>query len=86
MNKKIHPLSAAGFLLLLVAGLNWGLVGLFDFNMINSIFGKVPLLERIIYVVMGLSAIVIILEVVHRVSISGHQKPAHSENHNLFHI
>lgn len=44
-------------ILLVVGGLNWGLVGLFDFNLVTLIFGSLPALERIVYVVVGLAAV-----------------------------
>ncbi|MBN1827265.1 MAG: DUF378 domain-containing protein [Candidatus Eisenbacteria bacterium] len=45
-------------LLLIVGGLNWGLVGLFHFNLVAAIFGGAAApVARVIYVVVGLSAI-----------------------------
>lgn len=44
-------------ILLVIGGLNWGLVGLFNFNLVNFIFGSLPILERIIYVIVGLAAL-----------------------------
>ncbi|EPX85186.1 hypothetical protein ruthe_01778 [Rubellimicrobium thermophilum DSM 16684] len=46
-------------ILLIVGGLNWGLVGLFGFNLVNAIFGAVPLIERLIYVVVGAAAVLL---------------------------
>ena len=43
--------------LLVIGGLNWGLVGLFDFNLVHYIFGKLPMLEKIIYIIVGLAAL-----------------------------
>jgi hypothetical protein len=42
--------------LLVLGGANWGLVGLFDFNLVAAIFGEMSLLTRIAYVLVGLSA------------------------------
>jgi uncharacterized membrane protein YuzA (DUF378 family) len=44
--------------LLIVGGLNWGLVGLFDFDLVAAIFGEMSALSRLVYVLVGLSAIV----------------------------
>ena len=41
---------------LIIGGLNWGLVGLFDFNLVSAIFGE-GTLTRAIYIVVGLSAV-----------------------------
>ena len=43
-------------ILLIVGGLNWGLVGLADFNLVTAIFHS-PAIERIVYILVGLSAI-----------------------------
>lgn len=43
--------------LLLIGGLNWGLVGLFDFNLVTALFGTLPLLVKTIYGLVGLSAV-----------------------------
>jgi uncharacterized membrane protein YuzA (DUF378 family) len=43
--------------LLVVGGLNWGLVGLFDFNLVATIFGAGSFLGTIVYVLVGLSAV-----------------------------
>ncbi len=39
-----------------VGGLNWGLIGFFDFNLVNAIFSNMSL-EKIIYDLVGISAI-----------------------------
>jgi uncharacterized membrane protein YuzA (DUF378 family) len=43
--------------LLVIGGLNWGLVGFFNFDLVASILGNMTLLSRIIYIVVGVSAI-----------------------------
>lgn len=43
-------------ILVIVGGLNWGLVGLFDFSLVAAIFGEGSALSRIVYVLVGLSA------------------------------
>ncbi len=43
--------------LLVVGGLNWGLVGLLNFDLVATIFGAGSLLARIVYIVVGLSAL-----------------------------
>lgn len=40
-----------------IGAINWGLVGLFGFNLVNAIFGGVPFLEGLIYVVVGLAGL-----------------------------
>jgi Uncharacterized conserved protein len=43
--------------LLIVGGLNWGLVGLFSFDLVAAIFGAGSLLARIVYILVGVSAV-----------------------------
>jgi uncharacterized membrane protein YuzA (DUF378 family) len=50
-------LNKITLLLLIVGGLNWGLVGLANFDLVAAIFGEMSLLSRIVYSLVGLSAI-----------------------------
>ena len=43
--------------LLIVGGLNWGLVGLFNLDLVALIFGDMSILGRLVYVLVGLSAL-----------------------------
>ena len=45
------------FLLVVIGGLNWGLVGFFGFNLVESIFGSWPMLVKVIYALVGLAAL-----------------------------
>jgi uncharacterized protein len=44
-------------LLVVIGGLNWGLVGLFNFNLVGAIFGDMSAISRIVYILVGLSAV-----------------------------
>jgi uncharacterized membrane protein YuzA (DUF378 family) len=50
-------LNSITLVLLIVGGLNWGLVGLLDFDLVAAIFGEMSLLSRIVYVLVGISAL-----------------------------
>lgn len=43
--------------LVIIGGLNWGLVGLFDFDLVAAIFGASSLLSRLVYILVALSAV-----------------------------
>ncbi len=43
-------------ILVIVGGLNWGLVGLFGFDLVAAIFGAGSMLSRLVYILVGLSA------------------------------
>ena len=44
-------------LLLIVGGFNWGLVGLFEFDLVAALFGEMSLLSRLVYSLVGVSAL-----------------------------
>ena len=46
------------YALVLIGALNWGLIGLFNFNLVASIFGDMTLVSRIIYALVGISALI----------------------------
>jgi hypothetical protein len=53
----MKTVSWIAIILLIIGGLNWGLVGLFGFDLVAAIFGAMSMLSRIVYVLVGLSAI-----------------------------
>ena len=48
------------FLLVVIGALNWGLIGLFNFNLVSMIFGEMSIFSRIIYILVGISGAIII--------------------------
>ena len=55
--KSMRALNVITLVLLIVGGLNWGLVGLFDFDLVAALFGEKSTLARIVYILVGLSAV-----------------------------
>lgn len=53
----MRALNILTLVLLIVGGLNWSLVGLFGFDLVAAIFGDMSTLSRIVYVLVGLSAL-----------------------------
>lgn len=53
---------AIALLLLVIGGLNWGLVGLLDFDLVAALFGDMSLLSRIVYALVGASALYVAVE------------------------
>lgn len=45
------------YLLVLVGGLNWGLIGFFEYNLVGELFGFDSGLTRVIYCAVGLAAV-----------------------------
>jgi uncharacterized membrane protein YuzA (DUF378 family) len=50
-------LNVLTLVLLIVGGLNWGLVGLFGFDLVAALFGDMSALSRIVYALVGVSAL-----------------------------
>ena len=46
-----------GFTLLVIGGLNWGLVGFFKYNLVDKIFGVGSNAARVVYAIVGLAAL-----------------------------
>lgn len=55
MNKKM--LHIVAFTLLAVGGVNVGLEGLLDFNLINVVLGAWVFVEKLLYILIGASAV-----------------------------
>jgi hypothetical protein len=53
----MRVLNIITLILVIIGGLNWGLVGLFDFNLVAALFGEDSPLSRVVYVLVGLSAL-----------------------------
>ena len=47
--------------LAIIGALNWGLVGVFNFNFVEQLFGFETVVTRIVYGLVGLSGIMLIL-------------------------
>lgn len=55
--RRMQALDWTALVLMIVGGINWGLVGLFNVDLVASIFGQMSALTRIIYIVVGLAAL-----------------------------
>lgn len=57
----MRALYMTAVVLVIIGGLNWGLVGFFDWNLIDALFGEGSALARIIYAIVGLAALYMII-------------------------
>jgi uncharacterized membrane protein YuzA (DUF378 family) len=55
--KNAQVVEIVAMILLLIGGLNWGLIGLFQWNFIASVFGFTSVLTRTLYTLAGLAAV-----------------------------
>lgn len=53
---KLNGLDILALILIIVGGLNWGLVGIFKFNLVETIFGM-SVITTAVYALVGLSAV-----------------------------
>lgn len=58
---KLNTFDWIALILVIVGGLNWALVGLFKFDLVAAIFGDMSVLSRIVYTLVGISAIYLLM-------------------------
>lgn len=54
----METLQKACLVLTIIGAVNWGLIGLFDFNLVSALFGVKTILTNLIYVLVGISGII----------------------------
>ena len=55
-------LSLLATILIVIGALNWGLVGLFQLDLVALIFGNMSLLARVVYVLVGVAGVYSLLK------------------------
>lgn len=60
--KKMSTLGWIAFVLVIIGALNWGLVGFFEYDLVKAIFGDMTTISRIVYSLVGLSALYMLIE------------------------
>ncbi len=58
----MKTLDVIAAILLVIGGLNWGLVGVADFNLVTYVLGSMDVLARIVFVIVGLAALYQIIQ------------------------
>jgi uncharacterized membrane protein YuzA (DUF378 family) len=53
----MRVVNVIALVLILIGGLNWGLVGFFDYNLVDAIFGEGSGVARVVYAVVGVAAL-----------------------------
>lgn len=43
--------------LVLIGALNWGLVGALNFDLVATLFGSIPMLQKVVYILIGIAAL-----------------------------
>lgn len=65
---KMNPIDWLAFILVIVGGLNWGLIGLFKFDLVAELFGDMTTISRVVYSLVGLATVYLLVTTIMRYS------------------
>ncbi len=54
----MQTLQKVALIFTIIGAINWGLIGIFDFNLVSAIFGEASILSRIIYTIVGITGLI----------------------------
>ena len=54
----MQTLQKIALVFTIIGALNWGLIGIFDFNLVDAIFGNGSLLSRVVYTIVGIAGLI----------------------------
>lgn len=60
MEKRFNTMDGIASVLTIIGAVNWGLVGLFNFDLVETIFGSKSFVSRAIYTIVGLAGLYLI--------------------------
>ncbi len=60
----MNLLDKVAMVLVIIGGLNWGLVGWLNYNLVDGLFGEGSVLSRVVYAVVGLASLYVIYTMV----------------------
>ena len=72
---RLNAVEWIAIVLVVIGGINWGLWGIFEFNLVSAVFGELTWVSRLIYILVGLAAVYFIIDALAR------QKPRHAAEH-----
>ncbi len=50
-------IDTIALILIIIGAINWGFIGIFNFNLVDTLFGTMSVLSRIIYTLVGISGL-----------------------------
>lgn len=50
-------IDTIALILVIIGAINWGLIGLFNFNLVDTLFGDMSIISRIVYTLVGISGL-----------------------------
>ena len=54
----MQTLQKVALVLIIIGAINWGLIGLFDFNLVETLFGVDNVITKIVYALVGIAGII----------------------------
>ena len=57
----MNAIQKTALVFTIIGGINWGLIGLFHFNLVESLFGINSFLTMLIYIIVGIASIINIM-------------------------
>lgn len=54
----METLQKVCLVITIIGAINWGLIGLFDFNLVTSLFGSGSMLSKVIYSLVGITGLI----------------------------
>lgn len=57
----MHVLRMIAYALVITGAIVWGIVGFLGYNIVSAIFGDMTILSRIVYSLVGISAVVLLV-------------------------
>jgi uncharacterized protein len=60
---RITPLDWVSIILVVIGAINWGLVGLFQLDLVAAIFGPSSAISRIVYVLVAIAGVYLLVTV-----------------------
>ena len=56
----MYILRLIAYIFVIIGAINWGLVGFFNFDLVAAIFGEMTFMTRLLYDIIGISALVLL--------------------------
>lgn len=54
----METLQKIALIFTIIGAIVWGLIGLFDFNLVEALFGNMYIIARIIYIIVGICGLI----------------------------
>jgi len=55
--KNLNAFDWVALVLVVIGGVNWGLIGVLNLDLVSTLFGAMTMLSRVIYILVGISAL-----------------------------